>query len=298
MIKEDEEEYRINNICRFFEKNIESDKVRDHCHLTGNYRGPAHSICNINFTQDHSNFIPFIFQNFSNYDCHMFFKKLVDKKNDKVKFDIIPETNEEYISVTYGCIRFKDSYRFLSSILDSLVKNLDNDDFVILKKEFLDNWQYLDKKLAYPYEYFNSNDDYNKTVYNLKKENFFSKLKNKCPDDEEIQRTKEIIETFDIKSGEELTKLYLKSDVVLLADVFEKFIKISIEEFGINPLYCVSLPSYTWQCGMKHTDIKLQSLQDKDMILLLENNIRGSISSVMGNRFVKSDENKKNICRC
>ena len=90
-------------------KNIESDKVRDHCHLTGNYRGPAHSICKISVTQDQNNFIPFIFHNFSNYDYHMSFKKLIDKKNDKVNFDIIPKTDEEFISVTYGCIRFIDS---------------------------------------------------------------------------------------------------------------------------------------------------------------------------------------------
>ena len=124
MTGENEEDYRNNIICRFCEKIIESDKVRDHCHLTGNCRGPAHSICNINVTQVQKNFIPFIFHNFSNYDCHMFFKKLVDKKNDKVEFDIIPKTNEEYISVTYGCIRFIDSYRFLSSGLDSLVETL------------------------------------------------------------------------------------------------------------------------------------------------------------------------------
>ena len=54
----------------------------------------------------------------------------------------------------------------------------------------------------------------------------------------------------------------------------------------------MSLSSYTWQCGMKHTDIKLQTLQDKDMIPLLENIFRGGISSVMGNRLVKSDEIK------
>ena len=53
-----------------------------------------------------------------------FFKKLVDKKNGKVKFDIIPKTNEEYISVTYGCIRFIDSYRFSRSSLESLVRTL------------------------------------------------------------------------------------------------------------------------------------------------------------------------------
>ena len=71
-----------------------SDKVRDHCHLTGKYRGPAHRICFINVTQKQSIFIPLVFSNFSNYDCHLFFKKLVDKKNDKVKLDIIPKQTE------------------------------------------------------------------------------------------------------------------------------------------------------------------------------------------------------------
>ena len=123
MTEENEEDYRNNNICRFCEKNIESNKGRDHCHLTGGYRGPAHSKCNNNVTQDQSIFIPFLFHNFSNYDCHMFFKKLVDEKNDKVKFDIIPKTNEENVSVTYDCIKFIDSCRFLSSSLDSIVKN-------------------------------------------------------------------------------------------------------------------------------------------------------------------------------
>ena len=192
--------------------------------MFGKYRGPAHNICNINVKQKDSNFIPFAFHNFSNYDCHMFFKKLVDLKKDKVKFKIIPKTNEEYIAVKYGCIRFIDSYRFLSESLDELVKNLDEEDFKILKKEFPDKWQYLNKKLAYPYQYFNSINDYQKSVNDLKKEDFFSKLKNDYPDDDEIERTREIIKLFNIKDGEELTKLYCKSDVILLVDVMEKFV--------------------------------------------------------------------------
>ena len=295
MTQEDDEDFKNNKICRFCEKIIESDKVRDHCHLTGKYRGPAHNTCNINVKQKDSNFIPFAFHNFSNYDCHMFFKKLVDLKKDKVKFKIIPKTNEEYISVKYGCIKFIDSYRFLSESLDKLVKNLDEDDFKILKKEFFDKWQYLNKKLAYPYDYFNSINDYQKPVNNLKKEDFFCKLKNVYPDDDEIERTKEIMKLFNIKYREQLTKLFCKSDVILLADVFEKFVKVSTEEYKINPLYCVSLPGYTYQCALKYTNIKLQTLQDKDLILLIENNIRGGISSVMGDRYVKSDENKKTL---
>ena len=295
MTEDDEEDFESNNICRFCEKEILSDKVRDHCHLTGKYRGPAHNTCNINVKQKDSNFIPFAFHNFSNYDCHMFFKRLVDLKKDKVEFKIIPKTNEEYILVKYGCIRFIDSYRFLSESLDKLVKNLDEDDFKILKKEFPDKWQYLNKKLAYPYQYFNSINDYKKPVNDLKREDFFSKLKNDYPDDGEIERTKEIIKLFNIKDGEELTRLYCKSDVILLADVFEKFVEVSTEEYKVNPLYCVSLPGYTYQCALKYTDIRLQTLQDKDLILLIENNIRGGISSVMGDRYVKSDEKNKII---
>ena len=169
---------------------------------------------------------------------------MVDKTKDRVDFEIILETNEEYISVTYGCIRFFDSCRFLSSGWDSLVKSLvdnshktlknlkeeivDNDEILntvkkvveedktikdlkkgypneiknfeesslnvmgendpkILKTRFPDKWKFLTKKLAYPYDYFNSIEDYKKPVNNLEKKDFFSKLKNKCPDDEEIQ---------------------------------------------------------------------------------------------------------------
>ena len=252
-----------------------------------------------------------------------------------------------YITNIY---RFIESYRFLSSSLDSLIKTLinnshktlktlkeeivDNDeildivneiekedgtikdlekdypeqfieleeallhymgenDLKLLKTEFPDKWNYLTKELAYLYECFNSIDDYQKPVDNFKKEDSFSKLKNNCPDDEEIKRTKKIIIKFNNINGEEITQLYLKSDTFLLTCAFEKIVKVSVNDFGINPLYCVSLPGYTWQSGLKYTGINSQTLQDKDVILLLENNIRGGISCVMGDRYVKLHENKK-----
>ena len=76
MTQEDDEDFKYDNICRFCEKEILCDKVRDHCHLTGKNSGPAHNKGNVNVTQDKSKFIPFIFHNFSNYDCHMFFKEI------------------------------------------------------------------------------------------------------------------------------------------------------------------------------------------------------------------------------
>ena len=64
MTEEDEEDFRNNNICRFCEKNTDFDKFRDRCPLTSEYKEPAHNTCNINFTQEQSNFIPFLFPQF------------------------------------------------------------------------------------------------------------------------------------------------------------------------------------------------------------------------------------------
>ena len=212
---------------------IECDKVRDHCHLTGNYRRLAHGKCNIQVTQHKINFTLFVFHNFSNSDCHMFSKKALERKKDKVKVKLIPKSNEKNISVQYGCIRFIDSYRFLSSSWDTSVKTLNDNshktlkdfgekivdngeilkivneirilieedmynndsiedikkdcpdkieksedallnymgenDLKILKTRFPYKWNYSTKKLAYPYELFNSIKDYKKSVDNLKK---------------------------------------------------------------------------------------------------------------------------------
>ena len=124
MTEKKEEDFRIKNICWFSKKELLSDKICPHCHLTGKNRGQAHNTCIINFTQDQSNFKPFKFHIFIIFYCHLNFKKLDDKKNDKVNFKIKPKTNEEYTSVKNGCIRLIDSYMFLSSTLDPLVKTL------------------------------------------------------------------------------------------------------------------------------------------------------------------------------
>ena len=82
-------------------------------------------------------------------------------------------------------------------------------------------------------------------------------------------------------------------DVLQLADVFENFVEKSSLGYSINPLYSYSLPGYTWKAGLKITKIKLDSVKEKDLLLLLENNIRGGISSVMRPRYIESDENTK-----
>ena len=88
-----------------------------------------------------------------------------------------------------------------------------------------------------------------------------------------------MIDTYNITTAQELTKLYLKMDVLQLTDVFENFVETSTLMYGINPLYSYSLPGYTWKAGLKLTKNQLDFIKDKELLLLLENNIRGGISS-------------------
>ena len=139
----------------------------------------------------------------------------------------------------------------IKSLEEALLKYMGENDLKFLITEFPDKWIYSTETLVYPYEFFKCIEDYQKPVDNSKKEDFFSKLKNDYPNEEEIERSKIIIKRFNIKNGEKLSEIYLKGDVLLLTCGFENFIKVSVNEFGINPLYCVSLPGYTWQRGLK-----------------------------------------------
>ena len=296
MSQEEEVQFQLAEECWLCDNPLDDTKVRDHDHLTGKYRGAAHNICNINCKQRSSSFVPIFFHNFSGYDCHLIFEELLTEAyNQNYNPTIIPKSLENYVSVQVGCLRFLDSYRFLSSSLDKLVKSLDN--FPIMKLEGMSD-DLFKKKLAYPYEYLNL-DNFQEPL-NLTKEDYWSTLTQSYPSDDDMKRTQELIDKNKIKNGRELTMLYLRMDVFQLADVFENFVESSTREYKINPLYSYSLPGYTWKAGLKLTNIKLDFIKDtaklpsgKELLLLLENNIRGGISSVMGDRHVQSDENKQ-----
>ena len=146
-------------------------KVRDHDHLSGMYRGPAHNVCNLKAQQLKSNFVPILFHNFSGYDCHLIFEHLINKAIeigfDKDDIKIIPKSIENFISLKIGCLRFLDSFRFLPSGLDKLAQSVT--ELPILKENGFDD-PLLTKKLAYPYEYFNE-ENFEQPL-NSKKEDF------------------------------------------------------------------------------------------------------------------------------
>ena len=142
-------------VVRFVKKLIDNDeeKVRDHCHVTGKFRGAAHWDCNINFQLTKK--VPVIFHNVSGYDSHLIFNEL-DKTD--VKIDVIPNGLGKYIAFFLNKnLVFIASMQFMNSSLDKLVKNLSDEDFKYLVEEFgSENLELLKQKGPYPYEYMNS----------------------------------------------------------------------------------------------------------------------------------------------
>ena len=286
------------NTCWLFEKVFklkvikENPIVKDHCHLTGSFRGLAHNNCNLNTRKAHTSFVPILFHNFSGYDCHLIFEKLINmatKKNIKInENDMIAKSSENYISVKIGCLKFLDSYRFLDASLDKLSLTLSS--FPSLDKNGMED-DLFKRKLAYPYEKGNNIDTYYKPL-KLGREDYFSTLKQSYPDFEEIIRTQAIIVKNKIINLKELTILYLKNDVLLLTDIFQNYIDTCKKAYGINPLYSYNTPSFTWKAGLKMTGVKLDYKTDDKLRLLLENNMRGGPSACMGNRYVKRGERK------
>ena len=98
---------------------------------------------------------------------------------------------------------------------------------------------------------------------------------------------------FNIKNGRELTELNNKTYVVLLADIFEKFNKVSISESGINPLYHISSPGTTWSNGLRYTRADLELNKDDDLFQMFQNGIPGGLNGVFGDRYFEPDDNHK-----
>ena len=150
-MSEEEEQFQLSNTCWICEKPIDNDneKVRDHCHLTGKFRGAAHWSCNINLQLNKN--VPVIFQDLKGYDSHLIFCEL--NKFD-MKIDVIPNRLEKYMAFFLNKnLVFIDSMQFMNSSLEKLVKNLSDDDFKYLTEEFgSKNLELLKQKDAYLYQ--------------------------------------------------------------------------------------------------------------------------------------------------
>ena len=168
----------------------------------------------------------------------------------------------------------------MASSLDKLSSNLKIDQFVNLKKYYSGNQLNLFlRKGVYPYDYVDSMKKLDET--NLPpKEAFFSKLTGEGITDEDYQNAHTVWKEFNIESMKDYHKLYNLSDVLLLADIFEKFRSICINHYGLDPAWYFSAPGVAWDATVKIAKIQLELLSDPDMLLMIESGIRGGIATI------------------
>ena len=288
-------------ICKGEFDDAVDEKVKDHCHYTGRFRGAAHNSCNLKYKKP--KFIPVVFHNLSGYDSHLFIKNLGYTDGN---IDCIPNNEEKYISFTKNTvtgsytikegkdkpikhkIRFIDSFKFMSDSLESLVNNLPDDGFNNLEGCYKgEKLSLVKRKGVYPYEYMDSLERFKENKL-PSKEAFYSRLAGEGISDEDYEHAKKVWKVFGMKTLQDYHDLYNVTDVLLLADVFENFRNVCMENYKLDPAHYFTAPGLAWDACLKMTNVELELLADIDMLLMIEKGIRGGVSMI-SNRHGKAN---------
>jgi hypothetical protein len=288
-------------------------RVRDHDHYNGLYRGCAHNCCNLNLNYTSTTIknimasenendvvrerisyaIPIYFHNLKGFDGHLIIKELNGMNIDNVR--IIAQNFEKYVTFSFKNFQFLDSFAFLGSSLDTLVTNLKKDGKENFKHTL--NYQTLTEeqqslilqKGTYPYEYMDTFEKFQETQL-PPIDKFFSTLTESECKEEDYQHAQNVWKAFNINNLGEYHDLYLKTDVLLLTDVFENFRKTAMKFYELDPANrrYYTLPSFAWDAMLKKTGIKLEQLTDVDKYLFCERGLRGG-TSMITHRYAKAN---------
>ena len=154
------------------------------------------------------------------------------------------------------------------------------------------------RKGVHPYEYMDSWEKFNMTSLPSKKE-FYSNLNMEDIDDTDYRHVNNVFNKFKLNKLGDYHDLYVQSDTLLLADVFEKFKDMCLKEYELEPAHFLSLPGLAWQACLKKTNIELELLTDYDLLLLVKKEIRGGIChslqrcAKVNNKYMKNDNTDK-----
>ena len=324
MTKKDEKAFTKAKRCHICEKKYTDDDVpvRDHCHVTGKYRGSAHQTCNLKLQISAEKIkIPVIFHNLKGYDSHFIINELGEliKKEEKIpdnvyimnkegkmvkdesvsriSVSVIAQNAEKYMAFYIGKhLSFIDSFAFMSSSLDKLAGNLEDRDFIYTKDYFTDLVQFnlMKRKGVYPYDYMDSFSKFNDTEL-PKREDFYSLLTDNNISEDDYSHAKDVWNTFNLQNMGEYHDLYLKTDILLLTDVFENFRKTCLTYYKLDPLHYITSPGLAWDAMLKMTGINLELITDIDMQLFIEKGLRGGISYIAHRHATANNKYMKNF---
>ena len=169
---------------------------------------------------------------------------------------------EKYMAFMLGNhLTFIDSFQFMSSSLDRLVSNLPKESLKHTSKVFQgEKLDLMSQKGVYPYDYMDSFNKFNEKL--SAKEEFYSLLNNENISDEDYEHAENVWNTFELENMGDYHDLYMKSDVLLLADVFENFRKTCLEYYKLDPCHYFTSPGLSCDAMLKMTDIKSLRLRN------------------------------------
>ena len=223
-----------------------------------------------------------------------------NKKGQEQQMNIIaiPNNMEKDMAFMLGNhLVFLDNFQFMSSSLYKLVSNLPRESLKYTSEMFKDNkLDLMARKGVYPYDYMDSFDKFNDKL--PRKDEFYSIFNDEHISDEDYQHAQSVWNTFCLKTMGEYHDLYLKSDILLLADVFENFRKTCMQYYKLDPCHYFTSPGLSWDAMLKMTDIKLELMTDIDMFQFIEKGMRGGISyianryGIANNKYMKKYDEK------
>ena len=171
-----------------------------------------------------------------------------------------------------------------------VLKFIYSNSFMTMSLDEMANVYVIKSKTLYPYEYFKDENSYNIKLGNLSIQDFRSSLTTELS-------TQADVDSFNIsnsrKTGKELTLQYLENDITILEYCLNVFFKLNINTYNLNPLHCISLPGYSFDCFLKLSEVELDAIQDEQMLKDFIGAMRGGICGVMGNRKINKNENRK-----
>ena len=289
MTQQNEADFRDAQVCHVCDKPLGADRVRDHDHLTGRYRGAAHNVCNLALQPRRGKDgaalqIPVVFHNLRGYDANHIMQ-ILGNYAASLKTSCIAQNMEKYLTFSLGNLKFIDSMQFMNASLETLVKNLSDTNGGEKKFHQLNSHfppvqaNLLRRKGVYPYTYVSSPEKLQETSL-PPREAFYNDLRQEHIEEEDYSHAWNVWDTFEMNTLGDYHDIYLKSDVLLLADVFENFRQLCLQTYKLDPAHYLSSPGLSWDSMLRTTGVVLDLIDDADMFLFLEKGIRGGISMI------------------
>ena len=279
-----EEQWNFDNVvnCRICVKPLGEDRVRDHCHITGECRCPLHNECNLNYSINPKSWkLPVMMHNLKVYDGHLIVQAL-EKRYGRTR--VIAQNMEKYMSFSVGQLQILDSMQFM----EALVQTLSPEQFQHTRLGFPrpEEFELVQQKGVYPYDYFDSFEQFNETDL-PPRERFYNKLTDGNITKKQYRHIQNVWNTFRCTTMRTYHNMYLKSNVLLLADVIEQFRATCMQNYGLDPVHYYTSPDLTWDAAVKMIRVNLELITDIDQYKYIENSIRGGVSMIL-TRYAKA----------